>query len=328
MSRNIKYSSSRTNDSVSEENAKFTPFLYLGHPDGYTSSNYDIFDATDSLKWFYLFSDSVRNAPALRLDTNSLYFGAEYANDISSLNSVFTSDAGDGELYNPVLGLPVRFQRVHFRAHRGWDGEVAEYYAIFLVGDPVRISNIDVIGADYINEKCAPLTYPHLCSTDKEEQTSSNIALSSWNTTIFSAGLPVLTPLSFSGRMIMGDSLISQMRAVRDYEELYACKCHFDPCDASTTFVLGIPDGADKVPIGISIDEITKGTLEYIITNLINKGGPQGTFLKDVTFEVDGCEFVAKGSYHSYDCAGGFSRNVGVSVDILRITIPCCETTP
>lgn len=321
----IRYSNSQTLDSEITQNSaylQFSPSLFIGHenagiktPDAL--SDYDKFDEK-TLKHFKLTVGSISNEPILRMDSHDLYVGGDHTRQApTSLTSLhFDKEAGDGGAGAPMLGNPVKFQRVHFRAQKGQEGAVQEYYAIFLVSDPVKISSTS-IGPNYLDENCENLPASEIAQTDFEEQDGIS-EVSSWNDLSYITESNIETPTSeqFAERLIMGDSIRSQSYFTKLIgSENYCiglplCEDEDDVFNDLNIFASSTSDNGKEV-----ISKISMKNLNYLILkNLVKTIGP---FI--VTQIGEGGNFVIK----KLECSDGASYEFTASETDGEIT---CES--
>ena len=200
----INYYNAPTPEIVPEnEILQLTPAIYLGNPTGFGSEigTYDIFNQ-DSLKQFKVSVGAINDgaSPLLRLDTLDLYFDQKRGavdHTVELPDFPLNKIQGGGQDGEPILGLPVRFQKVHFYASSASDGRPAEYYSIFLASDPVRISEFPM--------DCSET---NKCESYSDEQKKTKAFPTRWNDS------------AYESRLVLGSTLKSELKAVQKWDEL------------------------------------------------------------------------------------------------------------
>lgn len=242
----LKYTLAPTLQDDTSSIKGFTPSLMMGNSGMVATTNiYDVHNR-DTLKVFKITTDALEPSfqPTLQLDTFDLYLGGDCTRTNPYRNSTkFNKGMGNG-VGAPLRGAPVRFQRVHFRGHQP-EGTMNEYYAIFLVSDPVPITQYGYsVGVNY-KSGCNALTYPTVATNDLQEQTVYNEAAeeyragTKWNDLSYISADSIGTPTTaqYSGRLVIGDSLLSQFKSLNNvYDNI------LDGClpAASCTDVVGM----------------------------------------------------------------------------------------
>lgn len=153
---------------------KLTPYLKIGG-----DQNLNIADRAKRLSFHVVSSDE--STTMLDADSVQLYF----------------NENDEPQLDYPALGLPIKFQKVHFRGMDGPNGSISEYFSYFLVSDPVEIvkSEESIVGAQYCKEDGQTITDSDICLSEDCEK--ENLTVSSWSGT------------AYDDRLIIGDSFRS-----------------------------------------------------------------------------------------------------------------------
>lgn len=118
---------------------RFTPALFIGDPSGFNCEVYNSSGHKRSLKHLKFSANAVSSGfePMFRLDTLDLYSGFQSSN-ISGIEDSIEEHFNDPNKIIASPSCPVSFQRVHFYGYS--NGIRDEYYSVFLVGNPVKVS--------------------------------------------------------------------------------------------------------------------------------------------------------------------------------------------
>jgi hypothetical protein len=257
---------------------QFTPMHYFGHPSGCTVESYDVFNGVQALKQFKVSVSSIGEEPILRLDTFDLYFGGDHTIRTPStlVNASFSQKIGAAKPGTPYKGNPVRFQKIHFRAHKE-NSEVEEYYAIFLASDPVKITKNSVIGAgDYLdknNPDCPPLQQStDVCRTDVEEQGQKS-EIVKWNDLSYiteSSSYTTPTLEQFKNRLIVGDSLHSQGKSLSSLDSSNCIKDTISCSERGFQYEFLAKNKDNGKIVGIPISAIYNMVIKLFSDNISN----------------------------------------------------------
>lgn len=142
---------------------------------------------------------SITNDPLLLLDTHDLHYNMGSTDFYDPAAKVDGVGYVDGAL---MTGLPISFNRIHFRASAGPQESVDEYYATFLASKPVAITFGGMVGNRYASSIG--------CAGVGDTPVYNGATVRSWNNTTSE-----IDGLNFSGRLIIGDTVSAQINTLQ-----------------------------------------------------------------------------------------------------------------
>lgn len=184
----IQYGTQPQKDNISDLESvsqALTPYIILGLDSSGNSTS------KESLKHLKFSVSSISGEEMVNIDSFDLYHNINKTPAEYETISEFLSDG----IHRPSPGLPVKLQKVHFRASNGPHGEVNEYYAYFMVSDPVSITNSSHVGAVYCQEGGNEPSDEQICKNPTQELDKTS---TSWGGE---------TDDNYRNRIVIGESL-------------------------------------------------------------------------------------------------------------------------